>query len=166
MYCLHCLRSAEGNALADRRQAQSSAAQRLTALRARMQQAYFDKLDGNIEPEFWSRLQRDWQQEEMRLEGLLVALQAPLEPQRLLDAERALELANKALPLYETQSCEDKGKLLKIVLSNCSTDGVSLWPVYRKPFDMIFNRAKTEEWCARRDSNSRPFGSKPNALSS
>jgi hypothetical protein len=105
-------------------------------------------------------MQRDWQQEEMRLEGLLVALQAPLEPERLLDAERALELANKAHSLYERQPCEDKGKLLKIVLSNCSTDGVTLWPVYRKPFDLIFNRVKTEEWCARRDSNSRPFGSK------
>ena len=96
----------------------------------------------------------------MRLEGLLVALQAPLQPERLLDAERALELANKAHSLYERQPCEDKGKLLKIVLSNCSTDGVTLWPVYRKPFDLIFNRVKTEEWCARRDSNSRPFGSK------
>jgi hypothetical protein len=62
--------------------------------------------------------------------------------------ERALELANKALPLYETQSCEDKGKLLKIMLSNCSMDGITLWPVYRKLFDMIFNRVKTEEWCA------------------
>jgi len=42
---------------------------------------------------------------------------------------------------------------------NCSTDGIILWPVYRKPFDMIFNRPKTEEWCARKDSNLRPFGS-------
>ena len=108
---LAALRSAEGNSLADRRQAQSATAQRLMALRERMLQAYFDKLDGNIAPEFWSRLQRDWQQEEMRLEGLLVTLQAPLEPQRLLDAERALELANKALPLYETQTCEDKGQV-------------------------------------------------------
>jgi site-specific DNA recombinase len=150
---LTSLRSAEGNSLADRRREQSVIAQRLAALRERMQQAYFDKLDGNIAPEFWSRLQRDWQQEEMRLEGLLVTLQAPVEPQRLSDAERALELANKAHSLYERQTCEDKGKLLKIVLSNCSTDGVTLWPVYRKPFDMIFNRVKTEEWCAREDSN-------------
>jgi site-specific DNA recombinase len=56
---LAALRSAEGNSLADRRQAQSSTVQRLAALRERMQQAYFDPLDGNIAPEFWSRLQRD-----------------------------------------------------------------------------------------------------------
>ena len=69
------------------------------------------------------------------------------------NAERALELANKAHSLYEMQNCDEQGKLLQIVLSNCTTDGVTLWPVYRKPFDVIFNRAKTEEWCAREDSN-------------
>ncbi len=46
-----------------------------------------------------------------------------------------------------------------MVLSNCATDGVSLYPEYRKPFDLIFERAKAEEWCALRDSNSRPSGS-------
>jgi hypothetical protein len=117
-------------------------------------------------PQLWSRLQGDWQQEEARLERVLATLHEPLQPRRILEAERALELANKAHSLYKMQNCADQGKVLKMVLSNCSTDGITLWPVYRKPFDMIFNRAKTEEWCARRDSNSRPFGSKPNALSS
>jgi hypothetical protein len=28
-----------------------------------------------------------------------------------------------------------------------------------KPFKMIFQHGKTEGWCARRESNSRPFGS-------
>jgi len=32
-----------------------------------------------------------------------------------------------------------------IVLLNCSADGVSLWPVYRKPFDLTFERAKGED---------------------
>jgi len=36
-------------------------------------------------------------------------------------------------------------------------EGYSLYPAYTKPFDLIFERAKTEEWCARRDSNSRPI---------
>src|ERR1700758_3218513 len=46
-----------------------------------------------------------------------------------------------------------------MVLSNCSTDGVSLWPTYKKPFDTIFEWAKNEEWRRGRDSNPRyPFG--------
>ena len=30
-----------------------------------------------------------------------------------------------------------------MVLSNCAVDAVSVYPTYRKPFDMIFERAKT-----------------------
>jgi hypothetical protein len=36
----------------------------------------------------------------------LWSVQQPLEPQRLLDAERALELANKAYSLYEMQKLQ------------------------------------------------------------
>jgi hypothetical protein len=32
-------------------------------------------------------------------------------------------------------------------------------PTYGKPFDLIFKKVKTVEWCARGDSNSRPSGS-------
>jgi site-specific DNA recombinase len=148
------LRADLGKSGSERRQTALSTEQQLTALRKRMEQAYFDKLEGNITTDFWNRIQQEWQQEEeMRLERTLAAYQIPLEPRALLEAERSLELANKAHFLYEMQDCAEKGRLLKIVLSNCSTDGVTLWPVYRKPFDMIFNRAKTEEWCAREDSN-------------
>jgi hypothetical protein len=58
---------------------------------------------------------------------------------------RPSELSNKAHSLYEMQNCMEQGKVLKM---NCSTDGVTVWPVYKNPFDMIFNRAKNEEWCA------------------
>jgi hypothetical protein len=63
---------------------------------------------------------------------------------------------NKAYSLYVKQTPEEKAKLLRLVLSNCSVDAVSLYPTYRKPFDLIFERAKNEEWRARGDSNSRP----------
>ncbi len=87
-------------------------------------------------------------------------------PDRLLTANRILELANKAYSLYLSQNASEQGKLLKLIVSNCTTDGLTLCPEYRKPFDVIFERVKTEEWRARRDLNSQPFGSKPNALSS
>jgi hypothetical protein len=32
--------------------------------------------------------------------------------------------------------------------SNCAVDAVRVYPTYRKPFDMIFERAKTGEWWA------------------
>ena len=46
--------------------------------------------------------------------------------------------------------------MLRIVLSNCAVDAVSVYPTYRKPFDMIFDGAKTGEWWAWTDLNSRP----------
>jgi hypothetical protein len=89
-----------------------------------------------------------------------------VKPERILDGIKILQLANKAYSLYVKQTPDEKAKLLRLVLSNCSVDAVSLYPTYRKPFDLIFDRAKNKEWRARRDSNSRPSGSKPDALSS
>jgi hypothetical protein len=91
---------------------------------------------------------------------------AEVKPERTLDAVKILELANKAHFLYVRQSLSEKAKLLNLVLSNCAIDAASVYPTYRKPFDIIFAKGKNEGWCARRDSNSRPSGSKPDALSS
>jgi len=43
--------------------------------------------------------------------------------------------------------------LLRIVLSNCNIDAASVDPTYRKPFDLIFQRVKIEEWLAAGISN-------------
>ena len=37
-------------------------------------------------------------------------------------------------------------------------------PTYRKPFDVIFQRAKNEDWSGREDLNLRPPGPEPGAL--
>ena len=133
--------------------------QRLSTIRTRMDQAYLDKLDGRITAEFWERKNADWLQEEQQVQFALAGLKQADEPKRLLTASRTLELANKAYSLYVRQNPAEQAKLLKMVLSNCKVDAVSIMPSYRKPFDLIFARAKNEEWRALRDSNSRPSGS-------
>jgi hypothetical protein len=40
----------------------------------------------------------------------------------------------------------EQAKLLRMVLSNCAIDAANLYPAYRKPFDLIFQAAKTKEW--------------------
>ena len=72
---------------------------------------------------------------------------------RALDAQRIFELANKAYSLHASQNPVEKAKLLRMLFSNCSVDAVSVMPTYRKPFDTIFRRAKSEEWSGRLDSN-------------
>ena len=54
-------------------------------------------------------------------------------------------------PCYLTRNAAERGQLLKSVLLNRSTDGANLSPTYRKPFDLIFQHAKTENWSGRED---------------
>ena len=136
----------------------------LTSIRNRMDSAYTDKLDGKISEEFWQRKQADWLSEERRLKGQLSGLNEARPGERVLDMQRILELAEKAYFLYDTQKPAEQADLLKMVLSNCSIDAVSLYPTYRKPFDLIFKRAKNHEWSGRRDSNPRPSAPKADAL--
>jgi site-specific DNA recombinase len=138
---------------------------RLAQITRRMDLAYQDKLDGKISEEFWLRRSNEWQNEEREVRASLEALQT-VQPNRPLDGARILELANKAYFLYLSQDHAERAKLLQMVLSNCAIDAVSLYPTYRKPFDIIFQRVKTEEWRARGDSNSRPLAPEASALSS
>ena len=132
--------------------------QRLASVRRRMDHAYTDKLDGKISEDFWQRKMIEWQAEEQQTGMALSGLQQSNNGDRLLDAKRILELANKAYSLYVTRKPAEQAELLRKVLLNCAIDGASLYPTYRKPFDVIFQRAKNEEWSGREDLNLRPPG--------
>ncbi len=112
-----------------------------------MDQAYVDKLDGKISEGFWLGKVADWQREEGQILQVMQGLQEN-KPEPLLTAVRKLELANKPYFLYLRQTPAQKAKLLRIVLSNRGIDAVSVYPTYRKPFDLIFQRAQNEEWRA------------------
>jgi site-specific DNA recombinase len=141
------------------RQAQLAGIQkRLAALRTRMDQMYEDKLDDKIDEGFWRRKMAECRDQERTLETALSGLSQPITSENVLTAKRIFELANKAHFLYVTRNHAERGQLLQSVLLNCATDGVSFWPTYRKPFDLIFERAKNEEWSGREDLNLRPPG--------
>ena len=53
--------------------------------------------------------------------------------------------------LYLKQEPAEKAKLLKMVLLNSAIDATTVYPTYRKPFDLIFTRARNEEWRAQGD---------------
>ena len=138
--------------------------QRLAALRTRMDQIYEDQLDGKIDQELWTRKQTQYREQERTLETSLTNLSVPLTRDNVLTVQRIFELANKAYSLYLTRDTAERGQLLKSVLLNCTTDGVTLWPAYRKPFDLIFQRAKNEDWSGRADLNCRPLAPQASAL--
>jgi site-specific DNA recombinase len=134
--------------------------QRLDAVRRRMDQAYTHKLDGKISEDFWQRKMIEWQAEEQRTTMALTGLQESSTNDRLLDAKRILELANKAYFLYLTRKPAEQAQLLKMVLLNCAIDGANLYPT----FDVIFQRTKNEEWSGRADLNCRPLAPQASAL--
>ena len=138
--------------------------ERLDNLRRRQDQAYTDKLDGRITEDFWQRKQQAWQREELELEAALDAAKRPRMAQKLLDVQRILELAQRAHSLYLTRKPAEQAELLRKVLLNCTIDGASITPTYRKPFDMIFNRAKRKEWSGWADLNCRPLAPQASAL--
>jgi hypothetical protein len=120
-----------------------------------MDNAYTDKLDGKIPEDFWERKMNDWRLEEQQVKMAMEGLNSAEIGDRALDAQRILELANKAYSLYVSQDSTEKAKLLRMLFSNCSVDAVSVTPAYRKPFDMIFERARLRKWSGRLDSPPR-----------
>ncbi len=117
---------------------------RITLVRNRMDAAYADKLDGKISEDFWLRKTGDWQMEEQQAKMALDGLRSAETIDRALNAEKVFELANRAYYLYLSQDSTEKAKLLRMMCSNFSVDAVSATPVWRKPFDVIFKRAKME----------------------
>ena len=154
-----------GNQNEAQRQEQLAAVQKqLATLRTRMDRIYEDKLDGTITAEFFTSKMNECREREIVLLADQERLQHPLTSDNLATVERTFELAQKAHFLYLTRNHAERAELLKMVLLNCATDGVSLSPAYRKPFDLIFKRAKNEEWSGREDLNLRPPGPEPGAL--
>ena len=147
-----------------RQEQRAALKQRLATLRTRMDHLYEDKVDGKITEGFWTRKQAEYSEQERSIETALSSLNRPITSEHLLTVERTFELAQKAHSLYLMRNHAERGQLLKTVLLNCATDGVSLWPTYRRPFDLIFRRAKNEEWSGRMDLNHRPPGPEPGAL--
>ena len=62
------------------------------------------------------------------------------------DGVRLLELASRAYALYAKQSAEQKNKFLRIMLSNCTLQGGTLHPTYKKPFDILARGVENRNW--------------------
>jgi hypothetical protein len=65
-----------------------------------MDSAYADKLDGKIPEDFWERKMSDWRMEEQQIKMAIQGFSQAETGDRVLDAQRILELANSAYSLY------------------------------------------------------------------
>ncbi len=88
----------------------------------------------------------EFREQEINLASEIANLRHPASSsERALLAKKILELAHKEYFLYLTPNPAEHGHLLKMVILNWRNGWRSLTPTYRKPFDMIFQRARNEE---------------------
>ena len=108
-------------------------------LQNRIDQAYTDKLDGKIPEDLFLRKMNGWREEQS---GFLNQIQVHQKANEsyFIQGSKLLELANKAHSLYLQQTSHQKARLLRIVQSNCTWDGLTPRPIYKKPFDMLAAR--------------------------
>ena len=140
-------------------------------LQDRIDAMYVDTPDGRVSQEFFDRKNSDWRADQAEI---LHKIEKHQNANRsyLEECVRRLELAQKAVSLYEKQEMKEK-RILDFLFSNCLWKDGDLIPNFRKPFDMLAlmnaayqkkraaSRVKSglsEIWLPGRDSNPRPIG--------
>ncbi len=116
---------------------------RIKSMQGRLDQAYIDKLDGVIDESYWLDLSAKWRNEQDSLTSMLNR-HRDADRNYIDQASRILELAQQAYSLYIRQDPPEKRKLLDSLLSNCTIDGITLYPTYKKPFDLIAEGLKMQ----------------------
>jgi site-specific DNA recombinase len=140
------LSSDSARADAERQKRMEATQQRIAALRTRMDQVYEDKLDGKIDDEFWTRKMNEWREQERRLEAELSRLKVEVTTDSVLTAKYILELANQAHSLYLTRNHAERAQLGGFELRYGWRKSLAR---HRKPYDLISERAKNQEWSGR-----------------
>ncbi|MCK4372919.1 MAG: recombinase family protein, partial [candidate division Zixibacteria bacterium] len=105
-------------------------------LQSRLDRAYEDRLDGVIDEAYWRRVSASWRDEQ---DGVAGQIQKLSQTSRgyIDQAVEILELSKMAYSMYLERETDEKRQLLQSLLSNCSSDGVSLCPTYKTPFNLI-----------------------------
>ena len=85
---------------------------------------------------FFDRKSKSWKQEQAEIRRK-IGKHEIANHNYLDEGVRILELANKAVNLYEEQEMMEKRRLLDFVFLNSTWKNGYLSPTYRKPFDML-----------------------------
>jgi site-specific DNA recombinase len=137
------------------KEAISSLQNRYNRLQTFLDKGYEDKLSGRISAEFWERKATEWNEEMSRVQ-VAIAKHQTASMSYVQTGIQILELANRAYGLYLAQNNFERRRLLDILLSNCTFYQGTLYPTYRKPFDILAKGLQNQSMRGRRDSNSRP----------
>ena len=130
------LRSSMQTQKADNSAAVARLQARYDKLQHRIDAAYEDRLDGRIDAAFFDRKARGWREDQAEVRRQMAAHEAA--DQGYMETGIALlELAQRLVVLYESQTGPEKRRLLKFVHSNSLWDGEELTVGWRQPFGIL-----------------------------
>ena len=124
-------------------------------LQVRLDKSYEDRLDGIIDKRYWAEVSTKWRAEQDEVRAQINKFEQA-DRNYVDQGTKILELAQHAYSLYVGRELSEKRKLLNCVLSNCTLNGLTLYPTYKKPFDLIAEGVKTKRKYPRQDSNLLP----------
>jgi site-specific DNA recombinase len=122
------------------------------SIQARIEKAYDDKLEGKIAEDFWKSRHEAWQSD-LDLIRSEMARHERANDGYIRKGIEILELAKKAHNRYLKENDHGRRRMLNALLSNCTYKRGTLYPTYKKPFDLLANGAQKENWLGDRDSN-------------
>lgn len=141
---------------ADQTEHHRAAVDRLNARKAKLtsyaDQAYVDRLEGNITTDLWARKTAEWEREREDIDRQLAAL-GTAKTNYLASGVKLLELAQRAYDLYVSQPPHEQRRLLNVVVSNCRLNDGTIEYDFRKPFDVLAEASESNNWRRARDSN-------------
>ena len=105
-------------------------------LQDRLHAMYLDKLDGRIDTAFFDKTSGEWRDRQEQLVREIAFLQVA-DRSYLEEGILLLELAQGAQHIFDEQVPDEKRRLLKFVLSNCTWKEGELTGTFRQPFDLF-----------------------------
>lgn len=123
-----------------------------TSLEKSEDELYEDLKRGIVSEEMYSRKLGSIREERQRISTLLLDLQDSATETYLHTAQSILELAKEAKSLWLSRSPTERVEFLKKLLWNPKITGRTIEYQLRKPFAILSEMRKTEEWGAYLDS--------------
>jgi site-specific DNA recombinase len=105
-------------------------------LQLRLDGMYEDKLDGIIDQPFYDRKSSEWREKQIDLIRKIEQHQRA-DRSYIDDGVKLVELAQRAVMLYENQNLEKKRQLINFLCSNSIWKNGKLYPNHRQPFNIL-----------------------------
>ena len=131
----------------------------------RLHQVYNDKLKGVIDQEFFESEFRQTKQRQADIKREVERLEAK-NLDYMEEGLRILELMQSIKNVYLKADMEDKAKILRLLLQNCTLKGVSIRFYWNSPFDLLVKLGQTNKRGERGVSNPQPLDPQSSALTS